>query len=460
MSESDEGRPLSRRERRLREMAEAGMLSAEEAPVEEPRAAVSLDEPEISPLNPDGTPRSRRELRELREQALAERRQAEEAEFDLEKTQAFSLEDIEEATATGGAEEVLGADEGLRADEGLGAAAAEAEAVETEFAVVDGGPGGPRTVEAEIIAEGATTESLAEDAADDADLEELLGDLAAPETEALDLDLDLESVESDGGADAAVTGHADARFTDDEFADDEAVSAEAEVAEAREETVETEEPETEHPGAERHDDPASEAREPDAAAGEQHGDALGEPAYSFPDITPLDEGGSVFDDPAVRVSGTAPAQGGDFDDLISRAVAQEGAASPTNASALILPDMGHTGQLSGPLGETGELFITGSIELPKSLGETGGHSALLDSVQGDPDEFALGEAPASNRDSGIIAPVSAARAVSARSTAASVVAAPEKEKSRLPIALIATGGGLLVVIAGLGIWAAATGFFA
>ena len=444
MSESDEGRPLSRRERRLREMAEAGMLSAEEAPVEEPRAAVSLDEPEISPLNPDGTPRSRRELRELREQALAERRQAEEAEFDLEKTQAFSLEDIEEATATGGAEEVLGA------DEGLGAAAAEAEAVETEFAVVDGGPGGPRTVEAEIIAEGATTESLAEDAADDADLEELLGDLAAPETEALDLDLDLESVESDGGADAAVTG----------LADDEAVSAEAEFAEAREETVETEEPETEHPGAERHDDPASEAREPDAAAGEQHGDALGEPAYSFPDITPLDEGGSVFDDPAVRVSGTAPAQGGDFDDLISRAVAQEGAASPTNASALILPDMGHTGQLSGPLGETGELFITGSIELPKSLGETGGHSALLDSVQGDPDEFALGEAPASNHDSGIIAPVSAARAVSARSTIASVVAAPEKEKSRLPIALIATGGGLLVVIAGLGIWAAATGFFA
>ena len=215
MSESDEGRPLSRRERRLREMAEAGMLSAEETPVEEPRAPVSLDEPEISPLNPDGTPRSRRELRELREQALAERRQAEEAEFDLEKTQAFSLEDIEEATATGGAEEVLGADEGLRADEGLGAAAAEAEAVETEFAVVDGGPGGPRTVEAEIIAEGAATESLAEDAADDADLEELLGDLAAPETDALDLDLDLESVESDGGADAAVTGHADARFTDD-----------------------------------------------------------------------------------------------------------------------------------------------------------------------------------------------------------------------------------------------------
>ncbi len=445
MSESDEGRPLSRRERRLREMAEAGMLSAEEAPVEEPRAAVSLDEPEISPLNPDGTPRSRRELRELREQALAERRQAEEAEFDLEKTQAFSLEDIEEATATGGAEEVLGVDEGLRADEGPGA-----EAVEAEFAVVDGGPGGPCTVEAEIIAEGATTESLAEDAADDADLEELLGDLAAPETEALDLDLDLESVESDGGADAAVTG----------LADDEAVSAEAEFAEAREETVETEEPETEHPGAERHDDPASEAREPDAAAGEQHGDALGEPAYSFPDITPLDEGGSVFDDPAVRVSGTAPAQGGDFDDLISRAVAQEGAASPTNASALILPDMGHTGQLSGPLGETGELFITGSIELPKSLGETGGHSALLDSVQGDPDEFALGEAPASNRDSGIIARVWAARAVRARSTAASVVAAPEKEKSRLPIALIATGGGLLVVIAGLGIWAAATGFFA
>lgn len=327
MTEAEEGRPLSRRERRLREMAEAGELSAEQPSAEEPpvlqappasEVEAELDEPEISPFNPDGTPRSRREMRELRERAFAER-QATEPDYDLEKTQAFSLEDLEEAQAAAAAEE----------------------------------PDAPETAEVEIIEEPAA-----------------------------------------GGDDA--------------------------------------------------------------------------PAYSFPDIAPLDEGGSVFDDPAVRLAGAQAdeggedgenAGGGEFDDLISRAVAQEGAANPTNASALILPDMGHTGGISGPIGETGELFITGSIELPKSLGETGGHSALLDSVQGDPDEFALGEAPGPG-DSGIIAPVSAARAVSARSTAASVVTSPEKEKRRLPIALIATGGGLLIVIAGLAIWAASTGFFA
>jgi chemotaxis protein histidine kinase CheA len=441
MSESDEERPLSRRERRLREMAETGAIPAVgQPPVEEPEASAPLDEPEISPVNPDGTPRSRREMRELREQALAEMRAAEtpeaeaeaaeeagaetpaeaeaeteaetaaaepesesetaadsaaerepaaeteaeteaeaddEVEFDLERTQAFSLQDIEEATAGADAarmEEEAAAAEDLADDgEADGAFAAEA-----EFAVVEGQPGGPQTVEAEIIDEAAAAEERTAEPAE--------GD-------------------EDGAGD-------DAREADAEDSDSDAVP------------------------------------EPKAA-----------PAYSFPDIAPLDEGGSVFDDPAVRVAGAGAAQGGDFDDLISRAVAQEGAASSTNASALILPDLGRTGQLSGPLGETGELFITGSIDLPKSLGETGGHASLLDSVQGDPDDFVLGEAPAAEA-TGVIAPVSAARAVSARSTSAAVVAAPEKEKRRLPIALIATGGGLLIVIAGLAIWAASTGFFA
>lgn len=209
--------------------------------------------------------------------------------------------------------------------------------------------------------------------------------------------------------------------------------------------------------------------ESDAVVPDQELEAAGEvivaeaepQGYSFPDIAPLDESASVFDDPAVRAaarSDSGPVGGGDFDELISRAVAQEGAAGTTNASALILPDMGHTGQLGGPIGETGELFITGSIDLPKSLGETGGHAALLDSVQGDPDDLNLGEHPTHEDTS--IAPVSAARAVSARAATTSVVAAPEKEKSKLPLVLIATGGGLLVIIAGLAAWAVTSGFFA
>src|SRR5690606_24916676 len=107
-------------------------------------------------------------------------------------------------------------------------------------------------------------------------------------------------------------------------------------------------------------------------------------SYSFPDIQPPEEWRSVFDDPASRV---VPEQGsgGDFDDLISRAVAQEGATGTTNTSALILPSMpDDTGGLSGPIGATGELYVTGSIDLPKSLGETGGHASIHDSIELDP----------------------------------------------------------------------------
>ena len=188
--------------------------------------------------------------------------------------------------------------------------------------------------------------------------------------------------------------------------------------------------------------------------------------YSFPDIAPLDEGRSVFDDPAIRMMGAAnaqqarPSSGGDFDELIDRAVAQEGAAGSTNTSALILPNMPEADSLAGPLGETGELYITGSIDLPKSLGATGGHSALHDSVEIQPlDELGeLGFAEAQPRD-GLMAPVSASRAVSARATQGPLMADAAKDKSKMPLVLIATGGVLVVGATGLIIWAAASGLF-
>src|SRR5690606_14566064 len=67
--------------------------------------------------------------------------------------------------------------------------------------------------------------------------------------------------------------------------------------------------------------------------------------YSFPDIAPLDDGVSVFDDAATRLLGSGETQPeqpqGDFDDLIHRAVAQEGATG-ASTSALILPSMPET----------------------------------------------------------------------------------------------------------------------
>jgi hypothetical protein len=185
--------------------------------------------------------------------------------------------------------------------------------------------------------------------------------------------------------------------------------------------------------------------------------------YSFPDIVPPEEWRSVFDDNSSRATPlptTRNEEPGDFDDLISRAVAQEGAAGTSNTSALILPGVpDETGGLAGPLGSTGELYVTGSIELPKSLGETGGHSALHDSIEIDPVVGVEPPVQAMTGDPGPV-PVSAKSAVSARvPSGAPIVAKPTKEGSKLPLVLAITGGGLVVVVVGFGVWAVATGAF-
>ena len=78
MSDLEQDRPLTRRERRLREMVETGAVptidSAEQLVREHIAAApVDSDDIEISPFDENGQPRTRREMRELREQALAAR---------------------------------------------------------------------------------------------------------------------------------------------------------------------------------------------------------------------------------------------------------------------------------------------------------------------------------------------------------------------------------------------------
>ncbi|GAA1625099.1 hypothetical protein [Leucobacter chromiireducens] len=185
------------------------------------------------------------------------------------------------------------------------------------------------------------------------------------------------------------------------------------------------------------------------------------PAYSFPDIAPPEEWRSVFDDPATRTQpgATGTETGGDFDDLISRAVAQEGSTAGSSTSALILPAMPEdTGGLTGPLGGTGDLYVTGSLKLPKSLGETGGHSSLHDSIEFDPITGAATEDPQTTGQGP--APVSARHAVSARmDSSIPVVAKPAKERSKLPLVLSLTGGGLLVAVVALGVWGASNGMF-
>lgn len=402
MSDNEEDRPLSRRERRLKELGETGMnplVSGATAPGADPRTdLVDSEEIVISPVDEHGRPRTRREMRELREQALAERAaQAEEAAA------------LEEA--------------GVREED------VDPEAVELE-----------NLFEVEVIPEVEATPESEE----------------TPEVEAL--------VEADQRPESAVPAFDEHLAQTQPFspADFAAATTAAEVDEGIEihanEVVDADEDGDEMLDAEIAADtvPISAIRERSTRAAEAP------QAYTFPDIAPLDDGISVFDNPASRgVSGKDPGSvgenGGGFDDIISRAVAQEGAASASSSSALILPAMPESGQLAGRLGETGELYITGSIELPRSLGETGGHASLLDSVEADPlDELGFADRAAS---AGGIAPVSAARAVSARATLGPVVTEAQKEKSKLPVVLIATGGGLVVAVVALLVWGATSGMF-
>ena len=379
---SDEAdRPLTRRERRLREMGQGESAQAQE-PVQQSAteqvaqasaAAAPEGDPVISPFNADGSPRSRREMRMLREQALAAREEA--------------------------------------------------------------APAAQKSV-FEAPAKAEQSDEV------DADLEDVELEATQP--------LSLEDLQEFARAEAAEQEPPGADAAEHETAED---VVEDDVVEAV-----VVEPEGSEPEPSEYD-----VRAEDAEAGAD--DAAPKKSYSFPDIAPLEDSFSVFDDPAIRQAtpSTEVSTGaGDFDDLISRAVAQEGAASTTNTSALILPNLPDTGELSGPIGETGELFITGSIELPKSLGETGGHAPLHDSVEADPlgelgfDDLDLDSMPTTDD---AISPVSATRAVSAMSAGDAIVAQETKEKSKLPLVLILTGGGLVVAVGALLIWGASAGMF-
>lgn len=551
MSEQDEQRPLTRRERRLREMAETGALDlseisevmAEPKPASQPKTDGEI---EISPFNDDGTPRSRREMRELREQALAERAAAE-----PEAAEAEAAEVAEPAADSAAADEAEAAPEAeavedVDADEAPTEDETPAEEAPTGQSSAEESPAeeAPAEPEAEPTPEPVPAvrpkpaapqpepaETAAPETADETTGSEQLGHDPAPadQTAALDFDTliapptepftvaelqeaeaaaaddldDEDEPEEASPAEAAPAEKPKRRFPwQRKAAADDTAAEDAPAAEISEESAPAEQSPADaveaDPAASTEDErSAPDAPEADLAAERGLGDErdaavdpvvvedvaaveetvavaeITEPekaaepdepspeqktSYSFPDIAPPEEWRSVFDDPASREVPDQGGQGGDFDDLISRAVAQEGTSTTAGTSALILPSMPEdTGGLTGPIGTTGELYVTGSLKLPKSLGETGGHSALHDSIEIDP---ITGEESADVRmTSEGPAPVSARHAVSARAASGLPVVKPVTDRSKLPLVLSLTGGGLLIVVVALGVWGASNGMF-
>jgi len=131
-----------------------------------------------------------------------------------------------------------------------------------------------------------------------------------------------------------------------------------------------------------------------------------------------------------------------FDDLVGRGVGAGGI--PTTTNALILPSIPRQGP-AGPITSTGEIMITGSIDLPRSLGATGQHPNLFDSSEMDRMLDQLDEGGHHND----VAPVSASRAVSTHTSTRGVMTPPRKRGASLPTVLAITAAVLAIGVLSL-----------
>jgi hypothetical protein len=107
--------------------------------------------------------------------------------------------------------------------------------------------------------------------------------------------------------------------------------------------------------------------------------------------------------------------------------------------------------IMGPLSGTGEILITGSINLPSSIGSTGVHPARYDHSDVD----ALLEADDREDSDPESAPVRAIRAISTNTASGDVINSMKPRKtSRLPMILIVSAavmavGVVVLLVAGL-----------
>ena len=124
-------------------------------------------------------------------------------------------------------------------------------------------------------------------------------------------------------------------------------------------------------------------------------------------------------------------------------VGASGAATTTNA--LILPVVPSAPDATGPLTSTGEILVTGSIDLPRGLGSTGQHPDRYDTSDMDR-MFDQDENEFNTSD---VAPIRASRAVSTHTSTRGVITPPKKRGGRLPVVLSITAAVLAIGVVGL-----------
>jgi hypothetical protein len=127
---------------------------------------------------------------------------------------------------------------------------------------------------------------------------------------------------------------------------------------------------------------------------------------------------------------------------LSRNVLTSGTVTATNA--LILPSI-PSADATAPLTSTGEILVTGSIDLPRSLGSTGHQPHGFDSADMD----RMYEQAEAERPSTDATPIRAASAVSATSESRGPITPPKNRGTRLPTILSITAGVLAAAVLGL-----------
>ncbi|WP_291039485.1 hypothetical protein [Herbiconiux sp.] len=152
----------------------------------------------------------------------------------------------------------------------------------------------------------------------------------------------------------------------------------------------------------------------------------------------------LFQSPAERAKASSDQLPSSFDDLISlRNNAATNSISTT--SALVLPNVPGSNDVGTALDETGEVIITGSIDLPASFGTIGAPASGLEATDLD----ALLERSESETQGSDVAPVAASRAISTNTSSTSLIAPPKRARANAPVVLAVTAGVLAVGVVSL-----------
>jgi hypothetical protein len=138
-----------------------------------------------------------------------------------------------------------------------------------------------------------------------------------------------------------------------------------------------------------------------------------------------------------------------YENTLSRTVGSNTSAITT--SALVLPSVPQPDGMLASLNATGEILVTGSINLPRSLGATGAHPDRVDHSDDEDDPF---DSQVAAPDS---APVRAIRAVSTSTSTRGVIETKRPQGNRMLTVVIAVASVLCVGLVGLLVFALATG---